>query len=72
MAALTNTNIDADIVMAVETALAAAHWDNVKTREADLTYNPTTLAALAEAAPGFPWALWAAQIGMPEAARKTP
>jgi putative endopeptidase len=69
MAALTDTNIDADIVMAVETALAAAHWDNVKTREADLTYNPTTLASLAEDAPGFPWALWASQTGMPEAAQ---
>ncbi|NYI41937.1 M13 family metallopeptidase [Demequina lutea] len=69
MAALTETNIDADTVMAVETALAAVHWDNVKTREADLTYNPTTLASLAEGAPGFPWALWAAQIAMPDAAR---
>jgi len=71
MATLTNTNIDADIVMAVETALAASHWDNVKTREADLTYNPTTLASLAEGAPGFPWALWASQIAMPDAARNS-
>ncbi len=69
MAALTDTHIDADTVMAVETALAAAHWDNVKTREADLTYNPTTLGALADDAPGFPWELWAAGIEMPDAAR---
>ncbi len=69
MAALTDAPVDADTVMAVETALAAAHWDNVKTREADLTYNPTSLAALADEAPGFPWALWAAQIGMPDAAQ---
>jgi len=68
MASLTDTAIDADVVMAVETALAAAHWDNVKTREADLTYNPTTLSALASDAPGFPWAAWADAIEMPAAA----
>lgn len=68
MAELTGTAIDADTVMAVETALAAAHWDNVKTREAELTYNPTTLAKLADEAPGFPWALWAQAIDMPAAA----
>ncbi|NTV39021.1 MAG: peptidase M13, partial [Demequinaceae bacterium] len=68
MAALTDASIDADTVMAVETALAAAHWDNVKTREAELTYNPTTLAALAADAQGFPWAAWAAAIEMPQGA----
>ncbi len=71
MAVLTDAPVDANTVMAVETALAAAHWDNVKTREADLTYNPTTLATLADEAPGFPWALWAAQIGMPDAAQSS-
>jgi len=71
MAALAGAAIDADTVMAVETALAKAHWDNVKTREADLTYNPTTLAALADDAPGFPWALWATEIEMPDAAQNS-
>jgi len=68
MAALTDPTIDADTVMAVETALAAAHWDNVKTREAELTYNPTTLAALADDAPGFPWLIWATAIDLPQEA----
>lgn len=69
MAGLVGADIDADTVMAIETALAAAHWDNVKTREADLTYNPTTLADLENDAPGFPWALWASEISLPDAAR---
>ncbi|MGO1544414.1 MAG: M13 family metallopeptidase [Gulosibacter sp.] len=30
-------------VFELETAIASHHWDNVKTREADLTYNPTTI-----------------------------
>ena len=68
MASLTGVAFDAGTVMAVETALAAVHWDNVQTREADLTYNPTTLASLADEAPGFPWAAWADAIEMPPAA----
>lgn len=68
MATLSETGFSAETVMAVETALAAAHWDNVRTREADLTYNPTTLSSLADAAPGFPWAAWADAVEMPAAA----
>ncbi len=52
-------------IVALETALAAAHWDVVKDRDADLTYNPTTLAALAEAAPGFDWRAWALALAAP-------
>ena len=50
-------------IMALETALAAHHWDVVRDRDAELTYNPMTLAALAERAPGFDWAAWAAALG---------
>ncbi|MFI2752829.1 M13 family metallopeptidase [Cellulomonas sp. P22] len=53
-------------VLALETRLAAGHWDVVKDRDADLTYNPMTLAALAETAPGFDWAAWARALGAPE------
>jgi len=70
MAILTETTIDADVVMAVETAIAAAHWDNVKTREAELSYNPTTLSALTEDAPGFPWSAWATAIELPATAHE--
>ncbi|MCR6711502.1 MAG: peptidase M13 [Demequina sp.] len=68
MAQLTGIGFDADAVMAVETALAEHHWDVVKTREAELTYNPTTLAKLEADAPGFPWRAWADAIRLPEAA----
>ena len=68
MAELTGVDFDADQVMALETSLAAHHWDNVKTREAEITYNPTTLAGLEADAPGFPWRAWADAIRLPEAA----
>ncbi|MFP5360592.1 MAG: peptidase M13, partial [Actinomycetes bacterium] len=68
MAGLTGLEFDAATVMALETALAKDHWDVVKTREAELTHNPTTLAALGVDAPGFDWAVWAEAIHMPDAA----
>ncbi len=68
MAELTGVAIDADTVMAVETAIAAHHWDVVKSREADLTHNPTTLDRLETQAAGFPWREWSKAIEMPDAA----
>lgn len=41
-----------------ETLLAAEHWDVVRDREAEATYNPMTLADLGESAPGFDWQTW--------------
>jgi len=58
-------------VVALETRIAAGHWDVVKDRDADLTYNPTTLAALADAAPGLDWAAWVRAFGAPEGALDT-
>src|SRR6478735_1328587 len=51
-------------VVAVETKLAAAHWDVVKRRDADLTYNLRTFADLPAEAPGFDWAGWLGALGM--------
>ncbi|WP_062381305.1 M13 family metallopeptidase [Demequina pelophila] len=70
MAGLTGAAFDGAGIVALETAIAKDHWDRVKTREADLTYNPTTLASLTQDAPGFPWAIWADAIRMPEAAHE--
>lgn len=53
-------------VVALETRLAAGHWDVVKDRDADLTYNPMPLAQLAERAPGFDWRAWVLALGAPE------
>ena len=55
-------------VVALETRLASHHWDVVKDRDAELTYNALTLAELAEQAPGFDWYAWAEALGAPAGA----
>lgn len=58
----------AALVVDLETRLAGHHWDVVRDRDADLTYNPMTLTELADRAPGFDWAAWARALGAPEGA----
>ncbi len=55
-------------IVALETALAAAHWDVVKRRDADLTYNLRTFADLAAEGVGFDWAGWVGALGSTPAA----
>lgn len=50
-------------IVALETKLAAAHWDVVKRRDADLTYNLRRFADLDSEAPGFDWAGWVGALG---------
>ncbi|MGV0605867.1 M13 family metallopeptidase [Mycolicibacterium sp. XJ1904] len=50
-------------IVALETKLAAAHWDVVKRRDADLTYNLRTFADLPAEAPGFEWSGWVSGLG---------
>jgi putative endopeptidase len=50
-------------IVALETKLAAAHWDVVKRRDADLSYNLRTFAELHSEAVGFDWAGWATALG---------
>ena len=50
-------------IVALESKLAAAHWDVVKRRDADLTYNLRTFADLPAEAPGFDWAGWITALG---------
>ncbi|NLU83739.1 M13 family metallopeptidase [Rhodococcus sp. HNM0569] len=57
MFALAGLDYDADTVFAVEKELAAGHWDVVKRRDADLTYN---LVRFAELPTGFEWGEWIA------------
>ncbi len=63
-----DADAQAGLVVDLETRLAAHHWDVVTDRDADLTYNPTTLGALAEQAPGFDWRAWGAALGAPAGA----
>ncbi len=45
-------------VMALETRLASAHWDNVTTRDAVKSYTKLDAAALRERTPGLDWDAW--------------
>jgi putative endopeptidase len=48
----------AKTVLDFETTLASKHWDNVATRDADKTNNPTKFADLQKLTPTFDWNLW--------------
>ena len=48
----------AKTVVELETTLASRHWDNVATRDADKTNNPTKFADLKTLTPTFDWNLW--------------
>ncbi|MEH3131205.1 MAG: M13 family metallopeptidase [Mycolicibacterium neoaurum] len=50
-------------IVELETKLAAAHWDVVKRRDADLTYNLRTFTELTSEAPGFDWSRWVGALG---------
>ena len=50
-------------IVALETTLAAAHWDVVRRRDADLSYNLRTFAELPSWAEGFDWAGWITAMG---------
>jgi putative endopeptidase len=49
-------------IVALETKLAAAHWDVVKRRDADLTYNLRTFAELQAEGKGFDWTGWSSAL----------
>lgn len=68
LAAVDNAKVNAERIYALESALAAHHWDRVKCREADLTYNKMTLLELGELAPCFPWKHYLNSVGAPESA----
>ena len=48
----------AKTVVELETTLASKHWDNVATRDADKTNNPTKFSDLKTLTPTFDWNLW--------------
>jgi putative endopeptidase len=50
-------------IVALETKLAAAHWDVVKRRDAELSYNLRTFAELQAEAAGFDWSGWLTALG---------
>ncbi|MGV3577326.1 MAG: peptidase M13, partial [Brevundimonas sp.] len=64
LAGWTDPAASADAVLAFETAIAGEHWTQVQNRQIDKIYNPTTVAELTTAAPGFDWAAWATAAGL--------
>jgi putative endopeptidase len=59
-------NIAANDVLEIETSIAACHWDQVKDRDAELTYNKKSLQQLVQLAPAFNWPLWMGASSTPE------
>jgi putative endopeptidase len=45
-------------VLELETQIAACHWDQVKDRDAEATYNKKSFTELTSLAPSFNWQLW--------------
>ncbi|MCL3860321.1 M13 family metallopeptidase [Actinotalea sp. K2] len=61
----TQAEADAAAVVDLETRLAACHWDVVRDRDADLTYNPMPLTDLVTSSPGFDWETWTTALAAP-------
>ena len=68
MGALAGVPLMAPEILALETEIASHHWDQVKDRDANLTYNKTSRAELHALAPNFDWDLWATHAGIPSIA----
>ena len=58
-------------VLALETALASHHWDNVRTRDSQATYNPMPWTDAAALAAGAPLDAWLAGLDAPAGALDT-
>ncbi|CDZ91642.1 Neprilysin [Rhodococcus ruber] len=63
---LAGIEYDPQRVLDLETRLAAGHWDVVKRRDADLSYNLVTFEALTSERPGFDWRGWIGALGATE------
>jgi putative endopeptidase len=63
MAGLDAPAVAATSVVALETQLAAGHWERSETRDVQKTYNLTALEQLKELAPAFEWDTWVENLG---------
>jgi len=55
---------EADAILGLETAMARIQWTRVANRDPQKTYNPETLAQLAQLAPGIDWKVYFADAGL--------
>jgi len=58
-------------VFELETAIASHHWDNVRTRDSQATYNPMSWTDAAALAAGAPLDAWLEGLGAPDGAFDT-
>ena len=68
LAGLDDTAARAERIMILETDLSKAHWDNVRTRDSQATYNPMPWAEFAALAAPVDLDVWLAGIDGPEGA----
>lgn len=61
----TNAQARAEKVLALETAIAKAHWPIAEQRDPDKMYAPMSVKALIMAAPQFPWDAFFSETGIP-------
>ncbi|MGV9415250.1 M13 family metallopeptidase [Nocardia sp. NPDC003693] len=59
---LAGLDYDPERVFALEAKLAAGHWDVVRRRDAEKSYNLTTIEALIADHPEFDWAAWTSAL----------
>jgi len=65
LAKLANGKAAAAQVLELETQIAACHWDQVKDRDAEATYNKKSFSELVDLATTFNWPLWMAASNTP-------
>lgn len=53
----------AETILAIDTRLAAGHWERAETRDVQKTYNLMTKAELAELCPAFDWDAYVTNLG---------
>jgi putative endopeptidase len=65
LAKLPNGKAAALEVLEIETQIAASHWDQVKDRDAEATYNKKSFTELTSLTPAFNWPVWIAASNTP-------
>ena len=64
LAGIADSGPTAEKIFALETKLAASHWDRVKNRDDTLTYNKKDRAGLDALTPGFDWTAFLDNLGV--------
>jgi putative endopeptidase len=65
LAGMTDGPAHADRILDLETELATHHWDQVRDRDATLTYNKFSFAEIEKLSTGFDWSAWNAGAKVP-------